>query len=428
MRKLIGHRIATRLMAVLPSVIMSRVPRDIEKCDKTVSFPAQNDFQKTFEASNSLFGYDFDDQWEEKTQQNIPIRPYSTDKYRRKYNKRKYKEFYNEHFDSMILEIKETILENPGVVRLDKFKWRWWPGYARLYYNAFSDHFAITCSTSNKLITLGRATQTDYLDIYQYKDNFMEQSSKLFKNLIKYPRARRDNYLNKLNRNKTKYDNILPYSDLVQNENFNGENNWWKDYETKRIKLYENQGNKKALLNKFKDTPYPLREDKYRNSSEIVTALVAEEKGFIKNPNIPKRRGKLNFDFVVQSFSTEKFRGFNNEGKKYIFLEIKSPIDPKFVYLTSKNRLDGDQATGSQVEDYEQQRNHILNSIVLQRQRAKSHGEKLIFLITLLRIRPSDRSYFRYIFEVKAVQENIDLTGIAFIHTDNNFDKSNPVK
>jgi hypothetical protein len=60
---------------------------------------------------------------------------------------------------------------------------------------------------------------------------------------------------------------------------------------------------------------------------------------------------------------------------------------------------------------------NILKTIYKQRQRAIDNNETVIHIITLLRIKPSDRAYFMQNLENKVVQQKLDVIGIQFINT-----------
>jgi len=61
----------------------------------------------------------------------------------------------------------------------------------------------------------------------------------------------------------------------------------------------------------------------------------------------------------------------------------------------------------------------LLKTISIQRQRAINNNESVIHIITLLRIKPSDRAYFMNNFKTKALKQNLDLNGVKFINTSN---------
>ena len=60
---------------------------------------------------------------------------------------------------------------------------------------------------------------------------------------------------------------------------------------------------------------------------------------------------------------------------------------------------------------------NLLETISSQRQRAIDNNESVIHIITLLRIKPSDRAYFINNFETKALKQNLDLNGVKFMNT-----------
>lgn len=74
-------------------------------------------------------------------------------------------------------------------------------------------------------------------------------------------------------------------------------------------------------------------------------------------------------------------------------------------------------ARGEPYQSLEDQVDNLLESIVSQRQRARDNNESVIHIITLLRIKPSDRAYFMNNFKTKGLKQNLDLNGVKFMNT-----------
>ena len=74
-------------------------------------------------------------------------------------------------------------------------------------------------------------------------------------------------------------------------------------------------------------------------------------------------------------------------------------------------------ARGEPYQSLEDQVNNLLKTISLQRQRAINNNESVIHIITLLRIKLSDRAYFMNNLKTKALQQNLDLNGVRFMNT-----------
>lgn len=107
------------------------------------------------------------------------------------------------------------------------------------------------------------------------------------------------------------------------------------------------------------------------------------------------------FDFKILSWNEQIFIGWNPT-----YVEIKAPIDPEVLIGLKKPK-----------PILEDQVNDLLKKIFRERKRAIKDNESVIHIISLLRMKPSDRAYFIDIFKTKAVQENLDLNGVTFINT-----------
>ncbi len=91
----------------------------------------------------------------------------------------------------------------------------------------------------------------------------------------------------------------------------------------------------------------------------------------------------------------------------YIYVDIKSPLNPEVK-----------RARSLPPESLEIQADNILKSILVQVDRAEKNNTKVIHLITLLRLKPSDRLGFLRIFMAQtAKSENIDFNKIRFVNT-----------
>ena len=113
----------------------------------------------------------------------------------------------------------------------------------------------------------------------------------------------------------------------------------------------------------------------------------------------------LNFDFKISSWNEQIFIGW-----KPTYVDIKSPLDTEVI-----------RARSEPYQSFEDQVNNLLKTISLQRQRTINHNESVIhIIITLLRIKPSDRAYFRNNFKTKALKQNLDLNGVKFMNTSSN--------
>lgn len=103
--------------------------------------------------------------------------------------------------------------------------------------------------------------------------------------------------------------------------------------------------------------------------------------------NSEKER-KLNFDFKISSWNELIFLGLQPTQ-----VDIKMSLDPEVI----RARNESEQTLEDQVDN-------ILKTISIQRQRAIENQETVIHIITLLRMKPSGRSYFMNNFKHKALK------------------------
>lgn len=132
------------------------------------------------------------------------------------------------------------------------------------------------------------------------------------------------------------------------------------------------------------------------------TNLTEEEKLEI-DKQVRKNRFELEFYIKISSWNGPIFTGW-----KPTYIDIKSPLDPEVIRI---------RARGEPYQSLEDQVDNILKTISLQRQRAINNNESVIHIITLLRIKPSDRAYFMNNFKTKALKQNLDLNGVKFMNT-----------
>jgi hypothetical protein len=139
---------------------------------------------------------------------------------------------------------------------------------------------------------------------------------------------------------------------------------------------------------------------------EALTILQAEEQnlvGGISRPDMinSEKERKLNLDFKISSWNEHIFIGLQPT-----YVDIKSPLDPEVI----RARNEPEQTLEDQVDN-------LLKTIYIQRQRATDNQETVIHIITLLRIKPSDRAYFMDNLKNKALKQNLDVTRILFLNT-----------
>jgi hypothetical protein len=379
---------------------ISKLPRVIEKQDKKINFGSHffDMFRKQYE---KVFGYNL------VIEENVPKDA------NRNRKKRAEKRLFKTYGSKAQSDLRVRLFENPFVIKARGCRYRDKSGYVTIYYDFLSDIFAIVDSQSNKLLEFSVATEIDYADIFRYKSVFQDQT---VRELIQCPSEelnpfeptcpieegpfRRDLPL-------TEEDKSLNFNnfDKVKNkglpDNYNIVDGWWLNRQKEMI----------SSLNPARFAQLSIEMTKFgpqRNlitEIEALTVLQAEEQnlvGGILRPDMinDQKEQTLNFDFKISSWNKQIFIGW-----KPTYVDIKSPLDPEVI----RARNEPDQTLEDQVDN-------LLKTISLQRQRAIKNNESVIHIITLLRIKPSDRAYFMNNFKTKALKQNLDLNGVKFIN------------
>jgi len=194
--------------------------------------------------------------------------------------------------------------------------------------------------------------------------------------------------------------------DKVKNKglpnNYNFVDGWWLERQKEIISFFNPTrfDQLSVKITKFG----PVRND--ITEIEALSVLQAEKQnlvGGIFRPDMinDQREQTLNFDFKISSWNEQIFIGL-----RPTYIDIKSPLDPEII----RARNEPEQTLEDQVDN-------LLKTISLQRQRAIKNNESVIHIITLLRIKPSDRAYFMNNFKTKALKQNLDLNRVKFINT-----------
>lgn len=112
----------------------------------------------------------------------------------------------------------------------------------------------------------------------------------------------------------------------------------------------------------------------------------------------------MRLDFRVSSIDRAIFPGFM--GNPPFYVDIKSALDPEVI-----------RARGEPYQSIEDQVDNMLATISYQKARGRDNNVSVLHIISLLRLKPSDRAYFMKNFYQKAALKNLDTSSIAFINT-----------
>ena len=268
-------------------------------------------------------------------------------------------------------------------------------------------------SKSNKLLEYSIASKIDYADIFRYKSVFQGKTAAQLTECS-------DEKLNPfeiscpieegpLRRNLplTEEDKSLNFNnfDRIKNkglpDNYNIVDGWWLNRQNEILSSLNPVRFAQLSIEMIKFGP----EQNPITEIEALTVLQAEEQNIVGEPSRPdmindQKEQKLNFDFKILSWNEQIFIGW-----KPTYVDIKSPLDPEVI----RARNESEQTLEDQVDN-------LLKTISEQRQRAIKNNESVIHIITLLRIKSSDRAYFMNNFKTKALKQNLDLNGVKFIN------------
>ena len=153
---------------IKPSVILQahltcikqvqNLPRQIIKKDKSVKFDKNYSglFKKNYE---NVFGYNL------YLEENL-----SKDSSKNKIKQGKQKLFKNYGKESKQY-LRNNLFENPCIIKSEKCKYLDTDNFVTIYYDEFTDLFAIVDSNENCLLDFGIATEVKYAEIFAYKSS-----------------------------------------------------------------------------------------------------------------------------------------------------------------------------------------------------------------------------------------------------------------
>ena len=139
---------------------INNLPREINKKDKTVKF--NNNYSSLFEKDENyekIFGYNL--YVEENLAKNSP---------QNKINEGKKKLFKKYGKDSKTY-LRENLFQNPCIIKSEGCKYSDIDNSVTIYYDEFTDLFAIVDSKKNSLVDLGIATKFKYAEIFAFKSS-----------------------------------------------------------------------------------------------------------------------------------------------------------------------------------------------------------------------------------------------------------------
>ena len=137
---------------------VQNLPRQIIKKDKRVKFDKNYSglFKKNYE---NVFGYNL------YLEENL-----SKDSSKNKIKQGKQKLFKKYGKESKQY-LRNNLFENPWIIKSEKCKYLDTDNFVTIYYDEFTDLFAIVDSNENCLLDFGIATEVKYAEIFAYKSS-----------------------------------------------------------------------------------------------------------------------------------------------------------------------------------------------------------------------------------------------------------------
>jgi len=132
-----------------------KLPRQIVKKDKTITF--DKNYSGLFKKNYQAFGYNL------YLEQNLSE---NSSKNKIKQGKQKLFKKYEEESKQYL---RKNLFENPYSIKSEKCQYLDTKDYVTLYYDPFTDLFAIVESKKNCLLDFGIATEVKYAEIFAYK-------------------------------------------------------------------------------------------------------------------------------------------------------------------------------------------------------------------------------------------------------------------
>jgi hypothetical protein len=137
---------------------VGNLPRQIIKRDKSVKFDKNYNglFKKNYE---DVFGYNL------YLEENI-----SKDSSNNKIKQGKL-ELFKKYGKTSKEYLRKNLFENPCIIKSEKCKYLDSDNFVTIYYDQFTDLFAIVDSKENRLLDFGIATEVKYAEIFAYKSS-----------------------------------------------------------------------------------------------------------------------------------------------------------------------------------------------------------------------------------------------------------------
>jgi len=136
---------------------LAKLPREIIKKDKIVKFDKR--YSGLFKENYEVFGYNL------YLEENL-----SKDSSKNKIKQGKQK-LFKKYGETSKEYLRKNLFENPCIIKSEKCKYLYTDNFVTIYYDEFTDLFAIIDSKSNCLLDFGVATEVKYAEIFAYKSS-----------------------------------------------------------------------------------------------------------------------------------------------------------------------------------------------------------------------------------------------------------------
>ena len=310
------------------------LPREINKKDKTIKFPKEyNALFKKDENYEKIFGYNlFVEEGVDKNSSNNKIKQGKQKLFK------KYGEISKEY-------LQKNLFQNPCIIKSEECKYSDTENLVTIYYDQFTDLFAIVDPKKNCIVDLGIATQVKYAEMFAYKsaDTIKLQELCLRPEETKSIESRELQIYQDLNNAKA-IEILKATYGSIDNPNF-----IW--IENNEFKITEQQATKKiehAVCFKIKPEAYGFSQDQAKRINKVGIVAYLREGGKLPSLDLTRAYQNAIKDFCEDRNQSERndkttFRGepsitfFNRKTQQVAIFDRKTKIFITAYKLADRN-------------------------------------------------------------------------------------------
>lgn len=146
---------------------VSKLPRKIEKKDRTVKMGSFPYFESLFKRNYKSLDYSLS-----------LVTPDGEVPVKKKKIRQAERLLFQKYEDQARVKLRELLFENPIVVKTTQCRYRHHKNMVTVYYSyLYANFFAIVDSKTNELLEFGIASDTDYADVFNYRSIFQGKTA-----------------------------------------------------------------------------------------------------------------------------------------------------------------------------------------------------------------------------------------------------------